>query len=333
MGATVGIDVGGTKMLGVALDGAGAVVAEQRTATPHRHRHGTEELAGPAEVLSVISDLARSIVAEVERAGERVDGVGVGVPGLVDDRGVLRFAPNLMHGEGMATAEKLTDDLAVPVVVDNDATCAAVGEWALGAAVGVTDAVVVTLGTGIGGGVIADGRVRRGANGFAGEIGHMVVDPNGPPCSCGRRGCWERYASGSGLGRLAREAALAGRLESVVRRAGGDPESVRSEHVTALAAEGDPAAAKVLAEMGWWLALGLANLADLLDPAMFVVGGGMIEAGAFLLEPARAAFAGMVEAADVRPAIPIEAARLGERAGAMGAAVAARAGERDRAGR
>ena len=146
-------------------------------------------------------------------------------------------------------------------VVDNDATCATVAEWAFGAATGVTDAVMVTLGTGIGGGIIAGGHVVRGASGFGGEIGHMVVDPTGPVCPCGKRGCWERFASGSGLGRLAREAAHAGRLDEVVSLAGGDAESVRGEHVTTAAKAGDAGALAVLGELGWWLALGLSNLA------------------------------------------------------------------------
>ena len=125
------------------------------------------------------------------------------------------------------------------MTADNDANCAAWGEWVAGAARGVDDVMLVTLGTGIGGGIILGGRLYRGANGFAGEIGHMVVDPHGPPCPCGQRGCWERFASGSGLGWLAREAAHAGQAARVVELAGGDPESVRGEHVTQAAAEGD----------------------------------------------------------------------------------------------
>ena len=149
---------------------------------------------------------------------------------------------------------------------------------------------MVTLGTGIGGGIVVDGRVQVGSAGFAGEIGHMVVDPDGPPCPCGRRGCWERFASGAGLGVLAREAALAGRLGEVVRLAGGDPESVRGEDVSAAAAAGDPAARQVIEEVGWWIGFGLANLACVVDPECFVLGGGVVEAGDLLVDSARAAF-------------------------------------------
>jgi glucokinase len=184
----------------------------------------------------------------------------------------------------------------------------------------------VTLGTGIGGGVIVDGRLRVGANGYAGEIGHMVVDPAGPPCPCGRRGCWERYASGGGLGLLAREAALAGRLPAVVARAGGDPESVRGEDVTAAALAGDTDARQVVEQVGWWIGFGLANLACVLDPECIVLGGGLVGAGELWLDAARASFAELVEGGSAREPVAIVPAALGEQAGAIGAALAARQG-------
>ena len=137
---------------------------------------------------------------------------------------------------------------------------------------------MVTLGTGIGGGAVLGGRLLEGAHGFAGEVGHMVIDPQGPPCPCGKRGCWERFASGTGLGRLAREAAHAGKIPAVVTLAGGDPEAVRGEHLTAAALAADPGALEVMDVFGWWLALGLANLANALDPSVIVLGGGLIEA-------------------------------------------------------
>jgi glucokinase len=174
--------------------------------------------------------------------------------------------------------------------------------------------------------VISGGRVVVGANGFAGEIGHMLVDPSGPPCPCGRSGCWERLASGGGLGRLAREAAGAGRLGDVVALAGGDPELVWGEHVTRAALGGDPGALEVMGEVAWWLALGLANLTTVLDVRRFVVAGGLAEAGEILLDPTRRAFTDLVEGAGARPEIEIVRAAYGERAGAAGAAMAARDG-------
>jgi len=219
---------------------------------------------------------------------------------------------------------ELADRLSVPVTVDNDATCATLAEVELGAARGASDVVLVTLGTGIGGGIVAGGLLQRGANGFAGEPGHMVVDPNGPPCPCGRRGCWERYASGSGLGRMGREAAEAGRSPRLVELAGGDPEAVRGEHVTTAAAEGDEGALGVCRDFGWWAALGIANLIDLLDPEIVVIGGGLVDAGELLLRPIRDAIGSQVLSWAHRPDVPVVPATLGADAGAIGAALSAR---------
>jgi glucokinase len=272
--------------------------------------------------MEALGAVAEELCSTISGEGE-VTAVGVGAPGLVDRDGVLRAAPNLPGVDELPLRAGLASRLGLPVRADNDATCAAWGERQLGAARGKDNVVVATLGTGIGGGIITDGRLYRGANGFAGEIGHMVVEPHGPPCPCGQRGCWERYASGSGLGRLAREAAHAGQVQRVLELAGDDPEAVRGEHVTRAAMEGDEGAREVFRRFAWWLALGLANLANAFDPEMFVIGGGLVEAGEVLFEPARAAFSDLVEAAERRPDIAIVPAELGERAGAMGAAALA----------
>jgi glucokinase len=307
---TVGVDVGGTKCLGVVVDGTGAVVAEHRVTTPRTGEGLVDALADVARVL---------------QTDRPVTGVAVGVPGLVDGRGVLRFAPNLPGVTELDVGALLSERLGRPVHVDNDATCALWAESQVGAAAGVGHVLFAALGTGIGGGMVSDGRIHRGANGFAGEIGHVVVDPNGPLCPCGQRGCWERYASGSGLGWMGREAAQAGRAAAVLALAGGDAEAVRGEHVTRAAAQGDPEAAAVVARFAWWVALGLANLANVLDPGCIVIGGGMVESGEVLMRPTRLAFAQLVEGVAHRPHIPIRAAALGERAGAIGAALLARA--------
>ncbi len=305
---SIGIDLGGTKCLGAVVDDAGTVVHERRVPTP----------AGAEAIVETVHALARDLR---ERAASPVAGVGVGAPGLVDRGGVLRFAPNLPGVTDLPLAGPLAARLATKVVVENDASAAAWGEWRAGAARGRADVVVVTLGTGIGGGIVLGGELYRGASGFAGEIGHMVVDPGGPECPCGRRGCWERVASGGGLTRLGREAAKAGRAARVVALAGGDPAAVHGEHVTRAAAEGDAEALDIIQTLARWLALGLANLADVFDPECIVVGGGLAEAGDLLLDPVRAEFAGQVEAGDHRPPIDIVAAALGERAGAIGAAL------------
>jgi len=330
---TIGIDLGGTKVLGLAVDDEGVVLAELRVPTPGRPSPsasdgGVTDVGGPEPVIDVLAAVTRQLRDTVDT---EVASVGVGAPGLVDNTGVLRFAPNLPRGSGLDIAAGLSERLGgLRTVVDNDATCATVAEWAFGAAVGVTDAVMVTLGTGIGGGIVAGGNVVRGASGFAGEIGHMVVDPTGPPCPCGKRGCWERFASGSGLGRLAREAARAGRLSEVVNLAGGDPESVRGEHVTVAATAGDPGALAVLGELGWWLALGLSNLALALDPAVMVYGGGLVGTVSLVHDKVHTAFDELLEGRPYRPEVRILAAQLGERAGAIGAALVARAVDRYR---
>ena len=216
-------------------------------------------------------------------------------------------------------------------VVDNDATCATVAEWAFGAAAGVTDAVMVTLGTGIGGGVIAGGHVVRGASGFGGEIGHMVVDPTGPPCPCGKRGCWERFASGSGLGRLAREAAHAGRLDEVVGLAGGDAESVRGEHVLDGGQGGRRRGPGRAGRAGVVAGARVSPTSpSALDPAVMVYGGGLVETVTLVLDKVRTAFDDLLEGRAYRPEVQILPALLGERAGAIGAALVARAGDRYR---
>ena len=301
MPEAVGVDVGGTKLLAVAGD------RELRVPTPR---------GGPA-----IADAIAQVVEDLGGA-ERV---GAGIAGLVDTSGVLRLGPNLPGVVEFPFRTELEARLGVPVTVDNDATCAMWAEHERGAARGTTEAVLVTLGTGIGGGQVTGGRLQRGANGFAGEPGHMVVDPNGPLCPCGRRGCWERFASGSGLGRLGRDAAEAGRADRVVALAGGDPEAVRGEHVTAAAVEGDPGALKVMHDFAWWVALGVANLVNVLDPAVVVIGGGLAEAGDLLIEPVRACYLDLVLAPGHRPPVRIVAAELGDRAGAVGAALLASA--------
>jgi len=305
-GRTVGIDVGGTKCLGVALDQDGEIVAEDRRPTPR----------GPGSLPDLIDTLT-----ELVGVLGPYDAVGVGVPGLVTRTGILRSAANLDGVADFDVAGQLGSRLGHEVHVDNDATCAAVAEWLLGAGVGCTDMVLVTLGTGIGGGLVSGGQLQRGSHGFAGEYGHMVVDPTGPPCPCGRRGCWERYASGSGLARLAREAAIGRRADRVLQLAGGDPEAVRGEMVQQAAREGDAEALAVIDDFGRWVALGLVNLTNVLDPELFVLGGGLAAGADLYLEPIKAWFGELIYQPELRPMPEIAFARWNERAGAVGAAL------------
>ena len=309
-GYTVGIDVGGTKCLGVILDSDNRVVAETRVATPE----GTENLV---EVLAEVS-------GELVRIPGEVDAMGFGLPGLLDTEGRFRFAPNLGGPVEAPIADLLAERLGRQVWIDNDANCAARAELRFGAAMGVRDAVLVTLGTGIGSSVIVAGEVQRGAYGMAGELGHMTVDAHGEPCACGRRGCWECYASGSGLRRMARTAAIAESPSQILVLAGGDLENVRGEHLTRAARAGDVVAVEVLDRFAWWLALGLANVSAALDPELMILGGGLVADWDLYEEPLLRHYSDLVLGSGHRPDPAIVPAALGERAGAMGAALLAR---------
>jgi glucokinase len=308
--ATIGIDLGGTKCHGVVLNGDGEIVAEHRAPTK----------PGNDGVVQVLVDVASALCEKVPE----VAGVGAGVPGLVDGQGILRVAPNVPGVRDLDVKGELERRLGLPVVVDNDVTAACWAERELGAARGATDCLLVALGTGIGGGIVAGGRLVRGAHGYAGEFGHMIVDPSGPVCVCGQRGCWERYASGSGLGWLAREAAARGDADAVVALAGGVIDSIRGEHVTAAAAGGDAGAQLIMSTFARWIGLGLANLANAFDPTIVVLGGGLIESGDVLMGPVRAALDELSLAASARPQLQVVPAALGERAGSIGAALLAR---------
>src|SRR5438105_3588412 len=308
MATSVGVDVGGTKILAIAVEDTDRRVGKEvRRPTP----------SGTTALLDGIV----GVISEVHASAGELDAVGLGVPGLVDRSGRLAIGPNLPGIAGVEFRDELQRRLNLPVAVDNDATCATWAEVRLGAAKGSNEAFLVTFGTGIGGGIVTGGALQRGANGFAGEPGHMVVDPKGPPCPCGRRGCWERFASGSGLGRLAREAAEAGRGRRLVELAGGDVDDVRGEHVTRAAMEGDAEAIDVFRDFGWWAALGIANLVNILDPEMVVVGGGLVDAGEIVMQPIRDAYVDLVLAGEHRPAVHIVPAALGGDAGAIGAAL------------
>ncbi|MCZ7536471.1 MAG: ROK family protein [Acidimicrobiia bacterium] len=308
---TVGLDIGGTKILGVALTDDAEVVAEVRRDSPE----------GFGRVLDVSSEM----ISEIEReAGRALGAVGVGIAGLVDAEGALRYGPNVPDVVLAPVRAALAGRTGLPVVVDNDANVAAWGEAALGAAAGVDDMLLVTLGTGIGGGMVLGGRLYRGANGFSGEIGHFTVEREGPMCACGERGHWEAIASGSALGRMARDEVSAGRGARMLAAAEGGAAGVDGRSAVAAASEGDPEALALLRRYSENVALGLAGLANILDPERIVIAGGLVSMGDLLFVPLREAFSEHLEGVDYRPPIPIVPAVLGERAGAMGAALLAR---------
>lgn len=305
----VGIDLGGTKILGVAVDPSGEqLVPSQQARTPK----------GGDEIVAAIAEVANAIAAQ---AGARPASVGIGAAGLVDTGGVLRFGPNLpgvVDLDLVAALEPLVD---APVRVDNDVTCAALAEHRLGAAMGAGTVLVVALGTGIGGALVMDGEIRRGAHHMAGELGHMVVDPDGPLCGCGNRGCWEQYASGSGLGRLGRVAAEAGEAPTLLARAGGNLDAIGGHLIADSAADGDQTAMGVLDDFARWVAIGLAGLVNTIDPELVVIGGGLVREGDLVLDPVRSHLAPRIMGAAHRPEVPVVAATTGAAAAAIGAAL------------
>lgn len=313
---TIGLDLGGTKILGVVADEVGAVQAELRRPTP----------AGSADeaLARLVETVAELRAQQGAAANEAVAAVGVGAAGLVDRDGALRFAPNIPALSGTPLRVLLAEATGLPVCVDNDANAAAWGEVVYGAARGLDQVLVVTLGTGIGGGMIIDGKLSRGAHGFAAEIGHMTVVRDGPPCACGGRGHWEAIASGPALARAARERAKAGNAPQLLRLAAGEADKISGFDVGRAAAGGDADASALLDDYAEAVALGLAGLANVLDPERIVIGGGIVQMGALLMDRIRRAFAGHLEGASVRPEISIVGAMLGEKAGAIGAAAQAR---------
>jgi glucokinase len=242
---------------------------------------------------------------------------------MVDLDGVIHYAPNVPGFRKIAVRAALSEATGLPTVVDNDANTAAYAELRFGVAHGLRDAMVITLGTGIGGGMIVDGRVLRGANGFAAEIGHFQIDPDGPMCACGERGHWEAMASGNALGRMAREAAEAGTAPGLVERAGSSLDAIDGHFVSAAAHAGVAEALALVDEYCFYVAIGLVGLANIFDPALIAISGGLVNDGDLFLGPIRRHFLGHIEGAQYRATPEIVPAALGERAGVIGAAMLA----------
>ncbi|AEH10462.1 MULTISPECIES: ROK family glucokinase [Protofrankia] len=307
----IGVDVGGTKVAAGVVDGAGAVLSSLRRPTPSQQPSAVADLIG-----EVVGELRAAVAPRPVRA------VGIGAAGLIDrDRSRVLFAPNLAWRD-----EPLRDEVStrtgLPVVVENDANAMAWGEYRFGAGRGEPDLVCVTVGTGVGGGIVLDGRLYRGRFGLGGEIGHMQLVTGGRLCGCGNRGCLEAYGSGNALVRKARElvttSPTAGRR--LLELAGGEVGALTGPAVTEAAREGDPLAVKCFEDVGTWLGRAMASLASILDPGLFVLGGGVSEAGDLLLAPARVEFANSLSARQHRPEARIVTAQLAAWGGIVGAA-------------
>jgi glucokinase len=304
----IGVDVGGTKVAAGVVDEQGRILAKLKRSTP---------AASPPRTEQVIADVVTELLGRHEVAA-----IGLGAAGFVDgERATMLFAPNLAWRDE-PLKQRVEERLGRSVVVENDANASAWAEARYGAARGYRDVMFVAVGTGIGAAIIIGGELYRGRWGIAGEPGHVRVVPDGRLCGCGNRGCWEQYASGNALVAEAREFARrtpegASRL---LQLAGGTPERISGPEITQAATEGDPAALRCFQTIGGWLGQGLADLAGILDPACFVIGGGVSEAGDLLLDPARAAFERALPGRGHRPLAEVKAAQLGEDAGIVGAA-------------
>ncbi len=310
---TIGVDVGGTKVLAGVVDGTGQVLAQARRATP---------ADDTAKTLRMIAE----VVIELAQA-HPVRAVGIGAAGWIDAaRSTVQFAPNLAWRN-----EPLRDDIAaqvdLPVIVENDANAAAWAEFEFGAGADASDTMVLfTVGTGIGGGIILGGELLRGAHGIAGELGHTVSVPDGHPCGCGRLGCLEQYASGNAMVRFARHTATHDPASArvLLDLAAGDPAAITGVMVTTAAREGDAAALSAFDQIGTWLGSAMADVVQVLDPQVIVIGGGVSEAGNVLLDPVRTGYAKALKQRGRLPVAEVRGALLGNLAGVVGAADLAR---------
>ncbi len=312
MSLTIGVDVGGTKVAAGVVDEHGAIVEKIKRATP---------AARPDDTADVIADAVLELLSR-----HTVAAVGIGAAGFVDEtRSIVLFAPNLAWRDEQVK-KRVEERIGRTVIVENDANAAAWAETRLGAARGQQDVVMITVGTGIGAGIVLDGRLYRGRWGSAGEPGHYRVVPDGRLCGCGNRGCWEQYASGNALVAEARDLArrAPGAAARLLQLGGGTAEGIDGPAVTQAAREGDAGALSCFEIVGGWLGHGLADLAAILDPGCFVIGGGVSEAGGMLLGPARVTFESNLTGRTHREFAEIRLAELGPDAGLIGAADLAR---------
>ncbi|MEO6713178.1 MAG: ROK family glucokinase, partial [Mycobacteriales bacterium] len=278
MGLAIGVDVGGTKVAAGVVDDEGKVVFELRRPTPSQ---------SPAQTADVIVDVVHELCKEYDAVA-----VGVGAAGFIDTtRSTVMFSPNLAWRDE-PLRDRIAERVNLPVVIENDANAAGWAEAKFGAGRGQGHISLVTLGTGIGGAFVMDGKLYRGNWGVAGEPGHMTMVQGGILCGCGNRGCWERYCSGTALTRAAQarvtESPQAGK--DLLELAGGSVDAITGSMVSEAAKAGEALSLELLAEISRWLGLGLANIAAVLDPGVFIVGGGLAAAGELLLEPARVSF-------------------------------------------
>ncbi len=311
----IGIDLGGTKI------GTGLVRSDGKIIA--RDYQLTRAAEGERAVVGRMLDGARRVMAQAGVDGTQVAAVGIGAPGPLDIRaGVVVAPPNLPGWERVPLKRLIEDELGISAFLENDANAAALGEHRFGAGRGAMHMIYVTASTGIGGGLILDGKLYHGASGGAGEIGHMTIMPNGPRCGCGNHGCLEALASGTAIARVARERVARGDPTLIADLAAGDPEIITAKLVAEAADQGDEVAEEILAQAMNYLGIGMANLVNLFNPQVIVIGGGLTNIGERLFGPVRQvidrrAFRAAAQAVRIAPA------ELGDNAGVLGAAAVA----------
>ena len=310
MGYAIGIDIGGTNIAGALVDDDGLVVAERRVPTP----------AGDSELV------IDQVVAMVEQLadGHDVTAAGIAAPGFIDvDQSVIYYAPNLSWRHE-PLKKRLSELLPMNITIDNDANAAGWAEFRFGVGRGVDDMTMLTIGTGVGGAIVTHGRLFRGGFGAGAELGHMRVVPNGLECGCGARGCFEQYGSGRALLRMANETADRGGIGAALATVRSQNGSLTGPDVAALIIAGDAGARHALRELGSWIGQACASLSVVLDPQLFVIGGGVAAAGELLLEPIRESFLSHMAARGFHPEPAFAIAEFVNNAGVVGAADLAR---------
>jgi glucokinase len=313
MGLTIGVDIGGTKIAAGVVDEEGSILE-------------THSVPTPSTAEGIVDAIATAVTGA--SSGHDIEAVGIGAAGYVDDkRATVLFAPNI-HWRHEPLKDKVEQRVGMPVVVENDANAAAWGEYRFGAGQGHEDVICITLGTGLGGGIIIGNKLRRGRFGVAAEFGHIRVVPDGLLCGCGNQGCWEQYASGRALVRYAKQRATATPENAEILLALGDgtPDTIEGRHVSEAARQGDPVAIDSFRELARWAGAGLADLASLFDPSAFIVGGGVSDEGELVLDPIRKSFRRWLIGGEFLPHAQVLAAQLGNKAGLVGAADLARQG-------
>ncbi len=308
----LGIDLGGTKILTSVINADGKMLSRDHSVTPQSE--------GPAGVIQAMLASTERALQGASMAMDRISAVGLGVPGLADvEAGILLTSPNLHGWQDVPLGDAIQDKLKKKTFLINDGSAAALGEYYFGAAKGVAHFIYVTISTGIGGGIVVDGRLLNGFNGMAGEIGHMTISEEGPACHCGNRGCWESLASGTALAKAARNRIETGADTTMLSLAEGKIDKVTAQTVQFAAEKGDPVANELILKTAYHFGVGLANLVNIFNPEMIVIGGGLSKMGERLLRPAR-------EVAEKRAfkqayrAVRFIPAALGRNSGVLGAA-------------